>query len=305
VARHLGATPEGNWEGTNVLWTPSPAGEELAAQVAAALPRLFAAREARVHPATDDKVLAAWNGLAISALAEAGRSFGEPRYLDAALAAAGFVLEALAGEDGRLLRSWREGRKGGPGYLDDYACMAEACLTLYETTFELRWLREARRLAGAMVELFADPGGDGFYQTGRDAEQLVVRPRELFDNAVPAGSSVAAEVLQRLGRLTGSADWEQAGISALKPVLGVLGRAPTGFGHALGRPTSPWPGSGRSPLWAARGARHRRPAGRGLEDLPAQPGGRGRRARRRHRPGRGAAAGRPAGPRGPGHRLCL
>jgi uncharacterized protein YyaL (SSP411 family) len=234
VARHLGATPEGNWEGTNVLWTPSPAGEELAAQVAAALPRLFAAREARVHPATDDKVLAAWNGLAISALAEAGRSFGEPRYLDAALAAAGFVLEALAGEDGRLLRSWREGRKGGPGYLDDYACMAEACLTLYETTFELRWLREARRLAGAMVELFADPGGDGFYQTGRDAEQLVVRPRELFDNAVPAGSSVAAEVLQRLGRLTGSADWEQAGISALKPVLGVLGRAPTGFGHALG-----------------------------------------------------------------------
>jgi uncharacterized protein YyaL (SSP411 family) len=203
-------------------------------ELAAALPRLFEARETRVHPATDDKVLAAWNGLAISALAEAGRSFGEPRYLDAALAAAGFVLEALAGEDGRLLRSWREGRKGGPGYLDDYACMAEACLTLYETTFELRWLREARRLAGAMVELFADPGGDGFYQTGRDAEQLVVRPRELFDNAVPAGSSVAAEVLQRLGRLTGSADWEQAGISALKPVLGVLGRAPTGFGHALG-----------------------------------------------------------------------
>jgi uncharacterized protein YyaL (SSP411 family) len=234
VARHLGATPEGNWEGTNVLWTPSPAGDELAAQVAAALPRLFEAREARAHPATDDKVLAAWNGLAISALAEAGRSFGEPRYLDAALGAAGFVLEALAGDGGRLLRSWREGRKGGPGYLDDYACMAEACLTLYETTFELRWLREARRLAGAMVELFADPGGDGFYQTGRDAEQLVVRPRELFDNAVPAGSSVAAEVLQRLGRLTGSADWEQAGISALKPVLGVLGRAPTGFGHALG-----------------------------------------------------------------------
>ena len=234
VARHLGATPEGNWEGTNVLWTPSPAGEELAAQVAAALPRLFEAREARAHPATDDKVLAAWNGLAIGALAEAGRAFGEPRHTEAALAAAGFVLEALAGDGGRLLRSWREGRKGGPGYLDDYACMAEACLTLYESTFELRWLREARRLAGAMVELFADPGGDGFYQTGRDAEQLVVRPRELFDNAVPAGSSVAAEVLQRLGRLTGSADWEQAGISALKPVLGVLGRAPTGFGHALG-----------------------------------------------------------------------
>ena len=121
-------------------------------------------------------MLAAWNGLAISALAEAGRSFGEPRFLDAALAAAGFVLGELTGDRGRLLRSWRDGRKGGPGYLDDYACMADACLTLYETTFDLRWLREARRLAADMVELFADPGGDGFYQTGRDAEQLVVRP---------------------------------------------------------------------------------------------------------------------------------
>jgi uncharacterized protein YyaL (SSP411 family) len=234
VARHLGASPEGNWEGTNVLWTPRPADAELQAQVDKALPRLFEAREARVHPATDDKVLAAWNGLAISALAEAGRSFGEPRYLDAAVAAAGFVLDALSDEDGRLLRSWREGRKGGTGYLDDYACVAEACLTLYETTFDLRWLREARRLAGAMVELFADPGGDGFYQTGRDAEQLVVRPRELFDNAVPAGSSVAADVLQRLGRLYGDPELEEAGRRALRPVLGVLGRAPTGFGHALG-----------------------------------------------------------------------
>jgi uncharacterized protein YyaL (SSP411 family) len=234
VARHLGATPEGNWEGTNVLWTPRPADPELQARVDEALPRLFEAREARAHPATDDKVLAAWNGLAISALAEAGRSFGEPRYTGAALAAASFILEQLSGDQGRLLRSWREGRKGGPGYLDDYACMAEACLTLYETTFELRWLREARRLATAMVELFADPGGDGFYQTGGDAEQLVVRPRELFDNAVPAGSSVAADVLQRLGRLTGDPDAEQAGLSALRPVLGVLGRAPTGFGHALG-----------------------------------------------------------------------
>jgi uncharacterized protein YyaL (SSP411 family) len=234
VARHLGATPEGNWEGTNVLWTPRPADADLEAQVAAALPRLFEAREARVHPATDDKILAAWNGLAITALAEAGRSFGEPRYLDAAQAAAGFVLEALTDDRDRLLRSWRDGRQGGPGYLDDHACMADACLTLYETTADLRWLREARRLAEAMVELFADPDGDGFYQTGRDAEQLVVRPRELFDNAVPAGSSVAADVLQRLGRLTGTPDWEQAGLSALRPVLGVLARAPTGFGHALG-----------------------------------------------------------------------
>src|SRR4030095_1225008 len=265
-------------------------------EVAAALPRLFEAREARAHPATDDKVLAAWNGLAIGALADARRAFGEARHTEAALAAAGFVLEALAGEDGRLLRSWREGRKGGPGYLDDYACMAEACLTLYETTFDLRWLREARRLAGAMVELFADPGGDGFYQTGRDAEQLVVRPRELFDNAVPAGSSVAAEVLQRLGRLTGDQGAEQAGLSALRPVLGVPGRAPTGLrAPPPAGGLRPGQGQGGGHRGAAGGRRHRRPAGHGLGDLPAQPGpGRGR-PRRHRRPGRGAAAGRPGG----------
>ena len=244
AARWLGATPRGNWEGTNVLWTPHPAAavareagvsvEDLEREVEDARARLFQAREARVHPATDDKVLAAWNGLAISALAEAGRTFGERRYLDAAVAAAEFVLGALRGPDGRLLRSWRDGRQGGPGYLDDYACMAEACLTLYETTFDLRWLREAKRLAEALLELFADPGGDGLYQTGADAEPLVVRPRELFDNAVPAGSSVAADVLQRLGRLTGEQAWERSGLAALRPVLGVVARAPTGFGHALG-----------------------------------------------------------------------
>jgi uncharacterized protein len=244
VARWLGATPGGNWEGTNVLWTPRPVATvaqeaglsagDLERQIADALPRLLEAREARVRPATDDKVLAAWNGLAISALAEAGRTFGERRYLDAAVAAAEFVLGALRGPDGRLLRSWRDGRRGGPGYLDDYACMAEASLTLYETTFDLRWLREAKRLAAALLELFADPDGDGFYQTGSDAEALVVRPRELFDNAVPAGSSVAADVLQRLGRLTGEQGWERSGLAALRPVLGVVARAPTGFGHALG-----------------------------------------------------------------------
>jgi uncharacterized protein YyaL (SSP411 family) len=244
VASWLGATPTGNWEGTNVLWTPRPVATvaqeaglsagDLERQIADALPRLLEAREARVRPATDDKVLAAWNGLAISALAEAGRTFGERRYLDAALAAAEFVLGALRGPDGRLLRSWRDGRRGGPGFLDDYACMAEASLTLYETTFDLRWLREAKRLAAALLQLFADPDGDGFYQTGSDAEPLVVRPRELFDNAVPAGSSVAADVLQRLGRLTGEQAWERSGLAALRPVLGVVARAPTGFGHALG-----------------------------------------------------------------------
>jgi uncharacterized protein len=248
VARCFGALPDGNWEGRNVLWTPSPPEtvaertgmgvDELERQVLAGRDALLQRRERRVRPATDDKVLAAWNGLAIAALAEAGRVLSEPRYVEAAVAAAEFVLGAmrapLQGDGrGRLRRAWREGRLGGPGYLDDHACMAEACLTLYETTFEPRWLREAQALADELLELFGDPDG-GFYQTGADAERLVVRPRELLDNAVPAGSSVAAEMLLRLGRLLGSERYEQAALGALRVVHGLFARAPTAFGHALG-----------------------------------------------------------------------
>jgi uncharacterized protein YyaL (SSP411 family) len=244
VARWFGATPDGNWEGTNILWTPRPpedvaerAGvpvDELARAVLAGRQELFERRETtRVHPGTDDKVLAAWNGLTISGLAEAGRALGEPAWIEAATRCARFVLGTMRGPGGRLARAWREGRLGGPGYLDDYACMAEACLTLYETTFDLAWLRTARELADAILELFADPEG-GFFQTGADAERLVVRPKELFDNAVPAGSSVAADVLLRLGRLLGEERYESAALGALRAVQGLFARAPTGFGHALG-----------------------------------------------------------------------
>jgi uncharacterized protein YyaL (SSP411 family) len=239
----LGATPDGNWEGVNVLWMPDPAEqvaerhglglEEFEQRWRAGRRRLLEAREARVHPATDDKVLAAWNGLAVSALAEAGRSFGEPALVEAAVAAAEFVLGALRGPGDRLLRSWRDGRPGGPAYLDDYACMAEACLTLWETTFELRWLARARRLCDAILELFADRERGGFYQTGSDAERLVLRPRELFDNAVPSGSSVAADVLLRLAHLTGETAYEEAALGALRLVQEVAPKAPTGFGYTL------------------------------------------------------------------------
>jgi uncharacterized protein YyaL (SSP411 family) len=235
VAHWYGARPEGNWEaGTNVLWTPSPPDQAPDAQVLTdARRRLFEARERRVKPATDDKILAAWNGLAISALAEAGRALQEPAYVEAAARAADFVLRNLRREDGRLLRSWRDGKASIPGYVDDYAQMASACLTLYETTFDLRYFREARTLCDDLIRLFGDPDGGGFFQTGEDAEALVVRPKDLYDNAVPSGNSAAAEVLQRLALLTGEADYERAGVSALRMVRDAVGRAPTGFGQAL------------------------------------------------------------------------
>jgi uncharacterized protein YyaL (SSP411 family) len=234
AARYYGASPEGNWEeGLNVLWIPEP-GASPPEGLQEAGRRLFEAREKRVRPATDDKVLAGWNGLAIRAFAEAGRALEEPRYVEAASAAAGFVLSALRREDGRLLRSWRDGRAGGPGYLDDYAMMAAACLSLYEATFDLRWVAEARGLASELIRLFHDPDRGGFFQTGVDAEALVLRPKELFDNAVPSGNSVAAEVLLRLAHLTGDDAYERAGVSALRVARTLIQRAPSMFGHALG-----------------------------------------------------------------------
>jgi uncharacterized protein YyaL (SSP411 family) len=231
VAVELGALPEGNWEGTNILRRPTdrpPGGWE------SRRAQLLERRSRRVHPATDDKVLAGWNGLAISALTVAGRVFGRSDYGDAGAAAADFVLSALRRGDGRLLRAWRDGRTSGPAFADDHALLASACLDLYEATFDERWFEESRRLADALVRLFHDEDGEGFFQTGSDGERLVLRPKELLDSAVPSGNSVAAEVLQRLGLLTGEGSYDRAGVSALRAVRDLLPRAPTAFGTALG-----------------------------------------------------------------------
>ncbi len=248
VAECYGAAPGGNWagedgEGTNVLWRPVAVAavarergidpRALEADVAAARGLLFEARDTRVHPGVDDKVLTAWNAMAIRGLAEAGRTLGEPSWVDAAVRCADFVLAALRREDGRLLRSWRGGVAGGPGFADDYALLGLACLTLHETTFGQVWLDHARVLADDMVRLFHDEARGGFFQTGSDADTLVVRPKELYDNAVPSGNSAAAELLLRLWHLTGDRELERVGSSALRLVRDVMGRAPTGFGHAL------------------------------------------------------------------------
>jgi uncharacterized protein YyaL (SSP411 family) len=243
VARCLGATREGNWEGTNVLWQPeslvSIADEtslpldDVRFRIWNALSFLRNSRAQRVAPATDDKVLAAWNGLAITAFAEAGALSGDRSDISTGRRAAEFVLTQMRRDDGRLLRAWRDGKAGGPGYLDDYALMSDGLLALYEATFETRWFREARSLADDMLRLFRDEANGGFFQTGSDAEQLVVRPKDLYDNAVPSGNSAAAMVLLRLARFTGDADYEEAAISALRLVADGMRRAPSGFGHAM------------------------------------------------------------------------
>ncbi|HEX2025506.1 MAG TPA: thioredoxin domain-containing protein [Actinomycetota bacterium] len=231
TARWLGASPSGNWEGSNVLHRTvfdPPAGWQDRQRA------LRERRSGRIPPATDDKVLTAWNGLAISAFAVTGRALGRSDYVEAATAATDFVLSALRRQDGRLLRAWRDGRTSGPAYADDHALLGLACLDLYETTFDERWFVEGRRLADDLIRLFHDAEGGGFHQTGSDAEGLVLRPKELFDNAVPSGNSAGAALLLRLSLLTGEAEYERVAESALRVVGDLLTRAPTAFGTALG-----------------------------------------------------------------------
>ena len=198
----------------------------------AAPPAARGARAKRVRPGRDDKVLAGWNGLACRALAEAGRALGRSDYVAAAVRNAEFLLDSMR-RDGRLLRTWKAGQARLKGYLEDYAMVAAALVDVYEATFERRWLDAARGLADDLLGLFWDEALEGFYDTGHDHERLIVRPRNLFDNAVPSGTSVAIETLLRLAVLTGEATYESRALAALRPVADLIGRYPSGFGRFL------------------------------------------------------------------------
>jgi uncharacterized protein len=225
-------TEDGNWEGPTILRRVAPPAEAgLEGRLAAARARLLERRQARPQPARDDKALAAWNGLAIGALADAGR-MGEPRFVDAAVAAAAQILAGLGRSDGRLGRSWKDGRSTGEGVLEDYANLADGLLALYEATFDERWFVAAREFADAILDHFADPAG-GFFDTADDHERLITRPKDVQDNAVPAGGSMAASVLLRLAALTGESRYREAADAAIATVMPYLARYPTGFANWL------------------------------------------------------------------------
>ncbi|MGZ4393746.1 MAG: thioredoxin domain-containing protein [Gaiellaceae bacterium] len=195
--------------------------------------RLFALREQRPKPFRDDKAIASWNGLALAALAEAGRRLERRDWLDAAVGLAEFLLGPLSTQDGRLHRTWRAGRAKGTGYLDDYADVVHGLLELHVATGELRWLEEARRLALLAVELFGDDERGGFFLTPADGERLVARQKSFDDNPTPSGNSMLAHVLLRLARLYGDAELERQAVSVLRFVAGPATRAPSAFGWAL------------------------------------------------------------------------
>jgi uncharacterized protein len=194
---------------------------------------LLEVRATRQQPGRDDKAIAAWNGLALAALAETGRRFASNTVLHAAEELAKFLLSALSTPDGRLYRTWREGRASIPGYLEDYADVAHGLYELHVATGELRWLEEANRLARLAVDLFADDERGGFFMTAHDAEQLVTRKKDLDDNPVPSGNSMLAFVLLRLARIYGDDELERRAVGVLRLLHSGLTHVPSAFGWAL------------------------------------------------------------------------
>ena len=240
--RYWGVLDGPNFEGRNILHVPREP-DELAATLGLARPamdallararaKLFQAREPRIKPGRDEKVLAGWNGMMLRAFAESSQALDRPDYRTVAEANAGFLLKGLR-RDGRLLRTWKDGQAKLLGYLEDYAMVADGLLALHEATGTGRWLDAARELADELVRLFWDPRAEAFFDTGADHETLIVRPRSLFDSAVPCGSSVAADLLLRLAALDGDSARERLGLAAVRAVAPLMGRHPSGFGRFL------------------------------------------------------------------------
>ena len=226
---YFGATGHGNFEGSNILEARGPRPERLD-EIRA---KLYAKREERMRPGLDDKRIAAWNALAISAFADAGAVLERPDYLDAARTAAAFVLDTMRDADGRLLRTYSQGEARIGAYLEDHAFLLEALVTLYEATFEERWFTEARALAGTIAERFADTEQGGFFSTPADGETLIARRKELQDSPIPSGQASAALGLLRLAALTGEREHEQLAVSALRLTHEVAARHPSAFAHLL------------------------------------------------------------------------
>ena len=229
AARWFGASESGNFEGANILVRGEGEPEALEEWRR----RLYDVRAERAWPALDDKRLSSWNALMISALADAGAVLGRTDYLQAAEACAEFVLRDLRDADGRLLRTFKDGRAKLNAYLEDHAFLLEALLTLYESSFEPRWFGEARSLAETMVERFADAENGGFFETSEDHEQLVARRKDLEDHPIPAGNSSAAYGLLRLAALTGEHEYERQAVSVLRLLHPVAPKHPQAFGHFL------------------------------------------------------------------------
>ncbi len=242
VADYFGVTDEGNFEGMSILNVPSPPAEvasrysmtvsELETLIDTASQRLLEARSTRVPPMTDTKTIVAWNGLMLAAIAEASAVFERDDYLEVARANASYLLEVMV-QSGRLRRTDSDSENGARGFLDDYASLIDGLLVLHSADGDSRWLVEAESLARSAVELFWDPLRGQFFDTGSDQEALIVRPRDVTDNAHPSGHSMMTDALIRLSTITGNSDFRNMAAQSLRGVRGIMEQFPTGAGHWL------------------------------------------------------------------------
>jgi uncharacterized protein YyaL (SSP411 family) len=250
VNRYYGVTPHGNFEGKNILHVVMNAAtlaadEEISLEkfdelIVAAKSKLLEERSRRVAPQRDDKVLTSWNGMMLRAFSEAGAVLGNSDYIAIAEQNANFLLDRMV-KGGRLLRTYKASEDGGGsqgeaklnGYLEDYAFLIDGLLALHETTFGQRWLSEAIKLGQDMVELFWDDSTSQFYDTGKDHEALIVRPRDFSDNAIPSGSSMASGVMLRLALITGDNTLKDKAEAGLNSVRDVMTSYPSGSGNWL------------------------------------------------------------------------
>ena len=242
VCRYFGVTPQGNFEGRSILHVPddpalvarefglSP--DELAHRIARARALLYDARSQRPWPARDEKVIVSWNGLAIRAFAEAGAAFDRPDFLATAEHAARFIQDNLW--DGRtLFHVWEEGEARFSGFLDDYANLVNGLLSLYEATFDPRWVDWARVLTDLMLERFLDPEAGDFFDTPADGEKLIVRPKTFVDQSTPSGNGSATEALLRLGTLLGERRYIDRAVAILERYAPIAVEHPIACGQLL------------------------------------------------------------------------
>jgi uncharacterized protein YyaL (SSP411 family) len=242
VTAALGVTPQGNFEGANILTRPlsradlaarfSLSPEQAGQMLAAALARLGQVRARRVPPHRDEKVIVAWNGLAITALARGAQVLGERRFGAAAARAAHFLLQELLQEN-TLFRIWTAGRVSVPGFSEDYALLTNALLDLYETDFDPVWVGQARRLMDLLDEKFLDAGDGTYFYVDRDQDTPLVRSKSLFDQVLPSGNSMAARVGLRLHRLTGAEKYLERAQTISRRLQPQAQETPWGFAHLL------------------------------------------------------------------------
>ncbi len=242
--RFHGITSEGNFEDGLSIPHVSSSLESFAARekipaadcrqiMEDAREKLFHARAKRIHPLKDDKILTAWNGLMIAALAKGSGALQDPAFSSAAGKAADFILQRMRTASGRLRRRYRLGHIAYPGYLDDYACFIWGLIELYEATFAPRYLAAAVELHRTQIELFWDESSGGFFMTAKDGEELITRPKDLYDGAVPSGNSVAFLNLLRLGRMCGNPDWEKMAERMIRGFAGSIGEYPMAYTHLM------------------------------------------------------------------------